>query len=98
MHGQQHHCHPESANLQSAENRTGRCTDRTETHQRRNPATKGNGVSTISAAFGSGLIRRGSKGNYVKNVQLCLCARGINVDVDGIFGAKTEEAVIRDNH
>ena len=57
-------------------------------------ATKGNGVSTISAAFGSGLIRRGSKGNYVKYVQLCLCARGINVDVDGIFGAKTEEAVM----
>lgn len=57
-------------------------------------ATQGSGVSSISEAFGSSLIRRGSTGNYVKNVQLCLCARGFNVDVDGIFGSKTEEAVM----
>lgn len=30
----------------------------------------------------------------MKNVQLYLCARGFNVDVDGIFGSKTEEAVM----
>lgn len=39
------------------------------------------------------LLRRGSKGNFVRQFQQRLRDRGWKIDVDGIFGPKTEEIV-----
>ena len=39
-------------------------------------------------------IKRGDRGESVKWLQFQLNANGANLDVDGIFGPKTEEAVI----
>ena len=39
-------------------------------------------------------IRQGSKGDSVKWLQFQLNANGAGLDIDGIFGPKTEEAVI----
>ena len=38
-------------------------------------------------------IRKGDRGDAVKILQTRLCDKGYTVDVDGIFGAKTHEAV-----
>ncbi len=38
-------------------------------------------------------VRRGSRIFPVRTLQQLLCARGQSIDVDGIFGARTESAV-----
>lgn len=40
-------------------------------------------------------LRRGSRGDDVVALQSALVAAGYEIDVDGIFGAGTEEAVVQ---
>lgn len=48
---------------------------------------------SASQAFGSSLLKVGSKGYTVKNLQKCLAAANLLSSVDGVFGSKTEAAV-----
>ena len=44
-------------------------------------------------AFGSSNLQQGSAGNGVRNLQVCLNAKGYNIAIDGDFGPATLSAV-----
>lgn len=44
-------------------------------------------------AFGYSNLQQGSAGNYVRNLQVCLKAKGYNIAIDGDFGPATLAAV-----
>lgn len=48
---------------------------------------------SASQAFGSSLLKVGSRGYTVKNLQKCLSSIGLLNGVDGVFGSNTEAAV-----
>ncbi|HHU20192.1 MAG TPA: hypothetical protein GXZ58_08285 [Bacilli bacterium] len=51
---------------------------------------------TVKYPLPSGILRRGCKGNAVRQLQIALNAANFKVgNVDGIYGAKTEDAVRR---
>ena len=48
---------------------------------------------TIEEAFGAYDLENGDSGTYVRNLQVCLKAKGNDISVDGDFGPATEAAV-----
>ena len=59
--------------------------------------TPSNHPQTKDEAFGSYYLQKGSTGNYVRNLQLCLHTDNYLVndsDIDGIFGENTRAALI----